>query len=105
MVPMLTAAKTARIVSTDPISKENITITILEQSLESFKPMDAKGMFVSSELSEVMDRVGDAFCSHVKHFASTETAKEFIAQNPKRFILNMDEFHEVAKELYAAIWT
>lgn len=105
MVPMLTDARTARIVSTDPISKESVSVTIRDHTLASFMPGDAKGTFVSSELSDVMDGVGDAFCNHVKHFASTETAKEFIAQNPKRFILNMDEFHDIAIKMYEAIWT
>ncbi|MFC1481715.1 organomercurial lyase [Candidatus Neomarinimicrobiota bacterium] len=104
MVPMLTGG-TARIESTDPISKESVWVTIRDHTLESFTPMDATGTFVSTEFREVMDSVGDAFCNHIMHFSSIENAQEFIAQNPKRFILNMEEFHDIAIKMYEAIWT
>jgi alkylmercury lyase len=104
LVPMLTQ-ETATVESVDPVSRRLVRLTITPSGLRSVEPEDAVGTLVRTDREGVLGDVGANFCSHVHHFASSESAAEFVARVPGRYALAMDEYHEAARGLYGAIWS
>jgi hypothetical protein len=103
LVPDLTQ-RPAIVESVDPVSRQVVRLTVTTEGVQSVEPGDAVGTLVRTDLRGVMENVGVTFCRHVCHFASSESADEFVARDSKRYILEIGEFRDVARELYTAIW-
>ncbi len=80
-------------------------LTITPSGVRSAEPEDAVGTLVRTDREGVLGDVGANFCSHVHHFASSESAAEFVARVPGHYVLGMDKYHEAARGLYSAIWS
>ena len=103
MVPSL-VGKDATVESIDAINNKVVKIRISPKSIRSVEPKDAVATFVMTNQEDVLRDVRSAFCSHVRHFINTETAREFIRMNPKRYIVGMDQLHQIARQLQDMIW-
>ncbi|UCC85030.1 MAG: hypothetical protein JSW46_09000 [Gemmatimonadota bacterium] len=104
LVPILTR-ETAKVESVDPVSRRLVRLTISPSGVRSVEPETAVGTLIRTDREGVLGDVGANFCGHVQHFASSESAAEFVARVPGRYVLAMDEYHESARGLYSAIWS
>ncbi|MFC1619822.1 organomercurial lyase [Candidatus Neomarinimicrobiota bacterium] len=103
MVPLL-VDHPARIETVDPISRQLVRVEITPDKLTSIDPPEAWGTFVRTELETLQKNVGEAFCQHIHNFISRETAEQYAQQDKRRYILNMEIFHDVARQLTRAVW-
>lgn len=103
MVPML-IGKNVKVESVDPISHNVVELMISPGGVQSFKPNGAVGTFIKTNETEILNNVGAAFCSHIKHFPDIETATEFVEEDSRRYILGIEDFHRIAQQMYASIW-
>ncbi|NIM51330.1 MAG: hypothetical protein GTO22_19110 [Gemmatimonadales bacterium] len=103
MVPSLIEKK-ARIESVDPVSRLIVRLQVDPEGVPLWDPPEAHACFVETHLDQVMSDVGAAFCSHVRHFASRESAQQFVEADPVRYLLSIHDLHTVAVQLYRRIW-
>ncbi|UCH11295.1 MAG: hypothetical protein JSU61_05240, partial [Fidelibacterota bacterium] len=103
MVPML-VDQPARIETVDPISRRLVRVELSPTRLVGIEPPQAWGTLVRTELEAMQLNVGEAFCNHIHNFSSQKTAEQFAGQDERRYILKMEEFHDVARQLTRAIW-
>jgi alkylmercury lyase len=103
MVPLL-VDQPARIETIDPISRRLVRIELTPDKLTSVDPPEAWGTFVRTELVALQRNVGEGFCRHIHNFTSRETAEQYMQQDKRRYILNMETFHDVARQLTIAVW-
>ncbi|MFQ6005035.1 MAG: organomercurial lyase [Woeseia sp.] len=91
--------------SIDPINGSKIKLAISADSeLQYFDPMTACGSMVDCAVEEVIASPRTKFCCHVKHFATSESAREFSNKSPARYVMTIEGFHEAAQWLYRRIW-
>jgi hypothetical protein len=103
MVPML-VNQPARIETIDPISRQPVRVDLTPGNLTSVDPPEAWGTFVQTEPAAVQRSVGEAFCSHIHNFTTRATAEQYVQQDKRRYILSMETFHDVARQLTVAVW-
>lgn len=103
LVPELTG-KAVRVNSIDPVSRRIVRLTIAPNGFATVEPVGALASFVRTEISHVAGRVGEYFCRHVHHFASAESASDFVAADPRRYLLRIDELREAAQLLFREAW-
>lgn len=103
MVPML-VNKPARIMTTDPISGKQVRVELSPTRLGRIDPYDARASLVRTEPKAVRRNVGEAFCSHIFNFASHEAAEKFIQRDKRRYTLDMETFHNAARQLARVVW-
>ncbi|UCD37599.1 MAG: hypothetical protein JSW54_12345 [Fidelibacterota bacterium] len=103
MVPLLIQEQVT-IESVDPISHGIVRLRVAPSGIETVDPEGMVCTLVRTDLQDVLGQVSAAFCSHVHHFESPETACKFVAADSRRYTLDVSRFHETAGELYDAIW-
>jgi hypothetical protein len=96
--------KSIALESVDPIKRRIVRLSIGRDGVESVHPSAAVATLVRTELEGVLNNVGENFCSHIFHFISRGSAEEFVRGHPKRYIIELDEFHEVGIQLQEAVW-
>lgn len=95
----------ATIESTDPISGEKVIVEISRGlQISGNLPAETCASLVDCQLAEFLKNPRDAFCRHVKHFRSAETAEEFCSQDNRRYIVDIAEFHAAAQYLFHQVW-
>lgn len=90
--------------SVDPYNSEMVRLEITPEKVKSIKPSTSVATMAVVEPSQIERDVGSAFCRHVRHFASSESACNFAAEFSSRRIVEIEEIHELAIQLYEAIW-
>lgn len=95
---------TVKVESVDPVSRRIVRLAVGPQGVASVEPAGAVASFVYAEASDMADDVGAGFCSHVQHFASSESADAFVAADSRRYVLAIDDLHEAARLLYREAW-
>ena len=91
--------------STDPINGSKIELAISADSeLQDVDPLTACGSMVDCEIDEIIASPRTKFCCHVKHFAASESATEFVSKNSTRYVMTIGDFHAAAQWLYRRIW-
>ena len=88
----------------DPIKRRIVRLSIGRDGVESVHPTEAVATLVRTELEGVLNNVGANFCSHIFHFVSRGSAEEFVRSHSKRYIIELDDFHEVGRRLQGAVW-
>ena len=89
--------KTAQVVSTDPLSKEQISITVSPDGVVSVSPDGAVTSFLMPDIvdqDEIRADVIASFCHYLHFFSSEATAREWIGSSDKSadlFILSIEE--------------
>lgn len=89
--------------SVDPRSRELVRLEIAPGKVQSVNPGPALATMAVADAASIEKDVGSAFCSHVRHFAWSGSAREFAAASPSRQIVEIDELHEIAGQLHEAI--
>ncbi len=103
MVPLL-LEQTVTIESVDPVSNNLIRLCVSPTGVKSVEPEGSVGTLVITNQSGVLENVRTAFCLHVCHFPAMEIAQEFVASNEKRYVVSIEQLHDAARQLTAAIW-
>jgi hypothetical protein len=103
MLPLL-LGKSVTIESLDPIDNRLIKLEVSPDGLESVAPDYAVGTLVITDQEQVLSNVASAFCSHVHLFSDAMSAQEFANLDPRRYMVNIVQFHQAAQKLYAAVW-
>jgi alkylmercury lyase len=103
VIPKL-IGRAARIESVDPVRRQLIRLTISLDGIEAAEPAAAMATLVHTTREAVAADVGAAFCTHVRHFVSQESAEQFVAEDPARQLVALSELQEAANLLYRAIW-
>ena len=96
--------ETVRVESVDPIRRELIRLSISPDGLESVEPSGAAAVLVVTDREKLAMNVGAAFCSHVRHFVSKQSAQQFVEEDPARKLVGLPELQEAAEQLHRAIW-
>jgi alkylmercury lyase len=104
MAPFL-VGKPASIESIDPTNNKVVKIIVSPNSIQSVEPKDAVATFIATNQEDVLRDVSSAFCSHVRHFINRRTAEEFTSLNPKRYIVDIDQLHRIASQVYDLTWS
>ena len=103
MVPLL-LSQTATIELVDPIGHGLVRLTISPTGIQSVEPYSAVSTLVLTSAEQVLKDVRSAFCMHVHHFPDTNSAQEFVNIDQRRYIVSIQQLHEAARQLTAAIW-
>ena len=103
VIPML-VEQVVRIESVDPVRRELIRLTISPNGVQAVEPVHSMATLVNTTREAVATDVGAAFCGHVRHFVSRESAEQFAEQNPTRTVVGLGELQEAASKLYRTIW-
>jgi alkylmercury lyase len=104
MVPLL-LSQTATIESVDPVGHRLIRLTVSPTGIQSVEPYSAVGTLVLTSAEQVLKDVRSAFCMHVHHFPDTDSAQEFVNIDPRRYMVSIQQLHDAARQLTAAIWS
>lgn len=89
--------------SVDPQSRELVRLEIAPGKVQSVNPGTALATMASTDAASIEQGVGAAFCRHVRHFASSDSANTFAASSPSCRVVDVDELHEIAGQLHEAI--
>lgn len=103
LVPQL-LERAVRVESVDPVSRRLVRLVITGQGITEAEPAGAVASLVVTEATEMAGDIGTYFCRHVHHFVSSESAREFVAAEPRRYMLAIEELHEAARLLYREAW-
>lgn len=103
VVPIV-LAKPAAIESVDPVSRRVVRITLSPMDIAEVHPETATSTFVLTDAESLAAGASSAFCSHVRHFDSSETAHQFAALDSRRYVLPLLELHSAAHAIASEIW-
>ncbi len=103
MVPYLTG-KGAEVESVDPVSRQLVRLTITKNGVESVNPTSSVAALVVVDPESAKADARSNFCEHVHHFASRESAHQFGGKIKRRFTVEIEQLHAIAKELFCEIW-
>ena len=87
---------TAVIESPDPISGENVRLTVTPDGIEGLNPSSA---VVSWSLEPDLDNIRGSFCNLTHYFVSRESAAEYVSKHPGLVIVPVEGVFEAAKIL------
>ncbi len=104
MIPLL-LSQTAVIESVDPVGHRLVRLTISPTGIQSVVPHNAVGTLVLTNAEQVQKDVRSAFCMHVHHFPDSDLAKEFVSTDPRRYVVDIQQLHQAARQLTTAIWS
>ncbi len=90
--------------SVDPLSRRIVRLRLHPDSVERLEPSGAVACFPTTPDGTHFTDVREAFCSHLKHFADLDSAREFAALNARRRIVSVVEMHALARRLVDRIW-
>lgn len=89
---------TARVVSLDPVSEQEITLTVSPDGVDEFSP---SGTVVSWTREANGRDIRGSFCRYGRFFAGRSTAREWKEQHPKIEILDVREALDAIREMDA----
>jgi alkylmercury lyase len=95
--------RVVQIESVDPQSRELVRLEIAPGKVQSVHPVTALATMAVADAASIEQDVGSAFCRHVRHFASSDSARKFAAESPSCRVVEVDELHEIAAHLHEAI--
>ena len=90
--------------SVDPVSRHVVKLVITPKGVAEVKPEEAVGSFVVTEARSMAVNVNAAFCRHVHHFASYESAKAFVGLDHRRYAIAIGDLYDAAQMLYREAW-
>ena len=93
--------KTARVESTDAMTKEKIHITVSPDGIESVEPGTAVTSLMMPNTDEIRSDVIKSFCHYLHFFSSEATAREWIGSNDKSddlIILSIEEGFKIGAD-------
>ena len=93
--------KTAHVVSLDPVSKNQISITVTPDGIVSVHPGSAVTSFMVPDTDEIRSDVIKSFCHYLHFFESEESAGQWIGNSDKSddlVILSIAEGYRIGAE-------
>jgi len=102
VIPKL-VSRAVLVESIDPVSREIVRLEIAPGAVQSVYPRTALATMAETDPASIEQDVGSAFCRHVRHFASSDSAYKFAAESPSFQVVDVDELHEIAGQFYNAI--
>lgn len=103
MVPFF-LGRNVTIESVDPLNNKLITVEISPNGIQSVAPSSAVGILVVTEHEGILEDVRSAFCSHVNYSSDPVSAQLYADKDPRRYVVTVEHFNDVALRLYSAIW-
>lgn len=103
-IPVLTG-KPVRITSVDPGGRGVVEIAVGPDGISSVRPDGTCATLPVSAGPWPGHDVSGYFCSHIRHFPSSDEAHRFAAADPRRRVLELDAFHEHAVEISQRIFS
>lgn len=97
--------RNVRVESIDPHSNELVHLELTPEKVTSVNPNSAVATMAVADSASIETNVKRAFCSHVRHFASPDSAGEFVLTFSTRRMVSIDELHDLAGKLLSAIWS
>ena len=89
--------KTAHVESTDPVSKENIRLTVTPDEIKDLEPAGAVMSYVKPEYTTIDENVIQNFCHYIFFFTSEETGAEWVSQHDNAALMSLDDAFQLAK--------
>lgn len=93
-----------RVESVDPVTRRLVRLSVGPEGVGVAEPRAAVASFIETEPSGVARDVEASFCRHVHHFASPDSAREFVEVDPRRYLLRIEELNQAAQLLYQEAW-
>jgi len=93
--------KTAEILSTDPVTGDEIQITVSPKGIVNLDPAGSVISFMIPTTEKIRSDVVNSFCHYLHFFGSRETANEWISQNEKKnelVILSLQEAYDIGRQ-------
>lgn len=90
--------------SVDPYNRNLVRLVIAPEKIKSVDPVGAMATMAVAETASLEQDVGTAFCRHVQHFGSPDSARKFAEEAPSRRVVSVEELNEIAAQLHSAIW-
>lgn len=89
--------KSAKVVSTCPVTKETIRLTVTPDGVENAEPGGIAVTFLMPDADKEVKNIITSFCHFIYFFSSNEAADKWIAEHPGTFRLSLDEAFELGK--------
>lgn len=89
--------KQARVRSKDPVTGEEIALTVHPDRVEDLSPETAVISFLDPTTTSFDENVILNFCNYVHFFSSPKSAEKWISQHPGTFSLSVDEATRLAR--------
>lgn len=93
----------AQVESVDPVSGTRIALTVTATGVRDVAPATAVVSMLAPAGPFGHDIV-ESFCHYVHFFASSESGRAWVAEQPGTFILSLDDAFEVAQRAWPALF-
>jgi len=103
VIPKL-VGHSANIESVDPASRQLVRLRVSPDGIESAEPANAMASLAVADSGSINANVEAAFCRHVRHLTSRQSAQRFAQASPSRRIVTLEGLHQAAMQLHQAIW-
>jgi alkylmercury lyase len=89
--------KIAKVRSQDPVTGEEITLTVHPDRIEDPNPEETVMSFLDPATTRFDENVILNFCNYVHFFASRESGSDWILGKPGTFLLSLDQSFQLAR--------
>ncbi len=89
--------KAAHVVSTDPISKDKIRLTVTPDGIAELNPPGAVMSHVKPEATIIDENVIQGFCHYIFFFTSAETGSKWTSQHKNTSVISIEDAFLLAK--------
>jgi alkylmercury lyase len=89
--------------STDPVGGELVSLSVSPVGIEFLEPVGAAATMAVASAQDIAADVSAAFCHHVNHFASGESAEVFAAESDVRSVVTVDQLNDFGSLFYRKI--
>jgi hypothetical protein len=96
---------TVRVESVDPQTRQIVRLSISPAAIESVEPGEGAATLATARRESVEADVCQAFCCHVRHFISSDSAEAFAHESTARHAVSLADLEEAAELLYSSIWS
>ena len=97
--------RTVSVRSQDPDTGENVELEVAPTGLRRFQPSTAVASMIVTDERTIQEDAPVHFCQHLHHCASRESAVQFVADVPGRYVLSIHNIDIAAQHVYSSIWS
>ncbi|HSR52932.1 MAG TPA: organomercurial lyase [Acidobacteriota bacterium] len=89
--------------SVDPASRQVVRLSISPTGITALDPPRALATLAIADSGSIESDVESAFCRHVRHFATLDSAQRFSLVSPARRVVSLGTLDRAAERLHLAI--
>ncbi len=89
--------KTVKVVSTCPVTKQEINLTISSSGVLSINPERTVVSLIAPDTEKITEDLVGTFCCHIHFFASPEAGNQWVQKNPGTYIVSLDHAYHLGK--------